>query len=105
VLALVPPAAWNGGMIGSTRSRSAFLTTLRAHGVELRAHGVASFTLFGSSAHGDATRASDVDLAVSPGPGFPPVASIVSADRMPTAPLPDRPAKAPGTAGQGRAGQ
>ena len=57
-------------MIGPTRSRSALRTILRAHEVELRARGVASLTLFGSIGRGDATRASDVDLAVIPGAGI-----------------------------------
>ncbi|MGH7086221.1 MAG: nucleotidyltransferase family protein [Acetobacteraceae bacterium] len=43
---------------------------LRAHEAELRARGVETLTLFGSLARGDATGASDVDVAVRPGVGF-----------------------------------
>jgi predicted nucleotidyltransferase len=57
-------------MAGSTRSRSELLEVLRAHEAELRARGVETLTLFGSMARGDATSASDVDLAVRPGVGF-----------------------------------
>jgi hypothetical protein len=52
-------------------SRSAeLLAVLRAHEAELRAQGVETITLFGSLARGDATGASDVDLAIRPGVGF-----------------------------------
>jgi hypothetical protein len=57
-------------MTGPTRSRFALLAILRAHEAELRARGVESLTLFGSIARGEATGASDVDLAVRPGAGF-----------------------------------
>jgi len=57
-------------MSGPTRSRSELLIILRAHEAELRARGVDTLTLFGSMARGDATGASDVDLAVRPGVGF-----------------------------------
>jgi len=57
-------------MTGPTRSRSELLALLRAHEAELRARGVETLTLFGSMARGDATGASDVDLAVRPGVGF-----------------------------------
>ncbi|HUB15675.1 MAG TPA: nucleotidyltransferase domain-containing protein [Acetobacteraceae bacterium] len=57
-------------MSGPTRSRSELLAVLRAHEPELRARGVETLTLFGSMARGDATGASDVDLAVRPGVGF-----------------------------------
>lgn len=57
-------------MSGPTRSRSELLAVLRAHEAELRARGVETLTLFGSMARGDATGASDVDLAVRPGVGF-----------------------------------
>jgi predicted nucleotidyltransferase len=43
---------------------------LGAHEAEFRARGVETLTLFGSIARGDATGASDVDLAVRPGVGF-----------------------------------
>ena len=69
-LALAAPVAYNGGMTGPSRSRSELLTILRAHESELRARGVDTLTLFGSMARGDATGASDVDLAVRPGVGF-----------------------------------
>ena len=52
------------------RSRSELLEVLRAHEEELRARGVETLTLFGSLARGEATDASDVDLAVRPGVGF-----------------------------------
>ncbi|MGH7084274.1 MAG: nucleotidyltransferase family protein [Acetobacteraceae bacterium] len=57
-------------MTGPTRSRSELLEVLRAHEAELRARGVETLTLFGSLARGDATGASDVDVAVRPGVGF-----------------------------------
>jgi predicted nucleotidyltransferase len=46
------------------------LAVLRAHEAELRSCGVDTLTLFGSMARGDATAASDVDLAVRPSLGF-----------------------------------
>jgi len=49
---------------------SDLLEVLRIHEVELRAWGVEGLTLFGSLARGDATFASDVDLAVRPGLAF-----------------------------------
>ena len=70
MLAFPEPIAYNGAMIGPTRSRSELLELLRAHEAELRARGVETLTLFGSMARGDATGASDVDLAVRPGVGF-----------------------------------
>ena len=42
--------------------RDAVLTTLRAREAELRAAGIAALFLFGSTAAGNATTASDVDL-------------------------------------------
>jgi predicted nucleotidyltransferase len=69
-LAYAAPVAYNTGMTGSNRSRSELLAVLRAHEAELRARGVETLTLFGSIARGDATGASDVDLAVRPGVGF-----------------------------------
>jgi uncharacterized protein len=70
VLASAAPVAYNGGMTGPTRSRSALLAVLRAHETELRARGVESLTLFGSIVRGEASGTSDVDLAVRPGVGF-----------------------------------
>lgn len=43
---------------------------LRTHEAELRARGVESVTVFGSVARGEASAASDVDLAIRPGAGF-----------------------------------
>jgi uncharacterized protein len=43
---------------------------LRAHEAELRAQGVESVTLFGSLVRGDASEASDVDLAIRAGADF-----------------------------------
>ena len=57
-------------MTGPSQSRSELLATLRAHEAELRAQGVETLVLFGSVARGDATGASDVDLAVRPRVGF-----------------------------------
>jgi uncharacterized protein len=57
-------------MTGPSQPRSELLATLRAHEAELRARGVETLILFGSVARGDATGASDVDLAVRPGVGF-----------------------------------
>lgn len=51
-------------------SRSDLLTLLRAHEAELRARGVESVILFGSTARDEADEASDVDLAIRPGVGF-----------------------------------
>lgn len=51
-------------------SRSDLLALLRAHETELRQRGVESVTLFGSVARGEASAASDVDLAIRPGVGF-----------------------------------
>lgn len=62
--------AYSGGMTGPPRSRAELLAVLRAHEAELRARGVETLTLFGSIARGDATGASDVDLAMRPGVGF-----------------------------------
>jgi hypothetical protein len=39
------------------------ISALRAHETELRAAGIVSLSLFGSTARGEATDASDVDLA------------------------------------------
>jgi predicted nucleotidyltransferase len=58
------------GMGDGLRSRSELLALLRDHEADLRARGVETVTLFGSLARGEATAASDVDLAVRPGPGF-----------------------------------
>ncbi len=69
-LAFPEPVAYNAPMSGPTRSRSELLQVLRAHEAELRARGVETLTLFGSMARGDATGASDVDLAIRPGAGF-----------------------------------
>lgn len=69
-LAYAAPIAYIGDMTGPARSRSELLAVLRAHEAELRARGVEALTLFGSIARGDATGASDVDLAVRPGVGF-----------------------------------
>lgn len=69
-LAYAAPIAYSGGMTGPTRSRAELLAVLRAHEAELRARGVETLTLFGSIVRGDATGASDVDLAVRPGAGF-----------------------------------
>jgi len=55
---------------GHPRSRSQLLAVLRAHEAELWAGGVETLTLFGSVARGDATSASDVDLAIRPSAGF-----------------------------------
>jgi predicted nucleotidyltransferase len=55
------------------------LAVLRAQEAELRARGVETLTLFGSIARGDATGASDVDLAMRPGVGFSAAGSIISA--------------------------
>jgi uncharacterized protein len=68
VLALVVPAAYDGGM--TSPIPSALLAILRAHQAELRARGVESLTLFGSIVRGEANWTSDVDLAVRPGVGF-----------------------------------
>jgi predicted nucleotidyltransferase len=57
-------------MTDHPRSRAALLAVLRAHEAELRSQGVEMITLFGSLARGDATVASDVDLAIRPGVGF-----------------------------------
>jgi uncharacterized protein len=57
-------------MTDHPRSRAALLAILRAHEAEFRAQGVETITLFGSLARGDATDASDVDLAIRPGAGF-----------------------------------
>jgi predicted nucleotidyltransferase len=57
-------------MTDHPRSRAELLAVLRAHEAELRAQGVETITLFGSLARGNATGASDVDLAVRPGAGF-----------------------------------
>ena len=67
---MAAPVAYNGGMTGPSRSRPELLAILRAHEAELRARGVETLTLFGSIARGDATGASDVDVAVRPGVGF-----------------------------------
>lgn len=59
--------------------RDAALTILRKHAGELRALGVRSVSLFGSTARDEATGASDVDVAVelTPGPrGFPHIARM-----------------------------
>ena len=69
-LALAEHIAYSSAMAGLTRSRPELLEVLRAHEAELRARGVETLTLFGSAARGDATGASDVDLAVRPGVGF-----------------------------------
>jgi predicted nucleotidyltransferase len=65
-----PRIDYTGTVTGPTRSRSELLAVLRAHKAELRARGVETLTLFGSMARGDATGASDVDLAVRPGARF-----------------------------------
>jgi len=57
-------------MIERLRSRAELLAVLRVHELELRAQGVEMLTLFGSLARGDATYASDVDLAIRPSAGF-----------------------------------
>jgi predicted nucleotidyltransferase len=57
-------------MTGPPRSRSELLAVLRAHEAELRARGVETLTLFGSIARGDATSASEADLAVRPRVGL-----------------------------------
>jgi uncharacterized protein len=57
-------------MTDPRQSRSEMLAILRAHEGELRALGVETITLFGSVARGEASSASDVDLAVRPGTGF-----------------------------------
>jgi uncharacterized protein len=45
------------------------LAILRAHEAELRAAGIESLAIFGSVARGDATDASDIDVAVRLRPG------------------------------------
>jgi predicted nucleotidyltransferase len=40
------------------------IATLKAHEPELRAAGIDHLSLFGSTARGDSTRASDIDIAV-----------------------------------------
>jgi uncharacterized protein len=57
-------------MTDPARTRSETLAVLRTHEAELRARGVDAPTLFGSAARGDASSASDVDLAVRAGAGF-----------------------------------
>src|SRR5882724_11387286 len=44
--------------------RDDVIAKLRAHEVELRAEGVASLSLIGSTARGDASETSDVDLVI-----------------------------------------
>jgi len=51
-------------MVDDPPSRSDLLALLQAHQSELRANGIEAITLFGSVARGDATRGSDVDLAI-----------------------------------------
>ena len=69
-LAFAAPGAYIAYMTGPIRSCAELLAVLRAHEAELRARGVEALTLFGSIARGDATGASDVDVAVRPGVGF-----------------------------------
>jgi uncharacterized protein len=57
-------------MVDAPRSRTELLAVPRNHEADLRARGVEIITLFGSLARGEATAASDVDLAIRPGPGF-----------------------------------
>jgi uncharacterized protein len=57
-------------MTNHSRSCTELLAVLRAHEAELRAQGVETITLFGSLARGEATDASDVDLAIRPSVGF-----------------------------------
>jgi predicted nucleotidyltransferase len=57
-------------MTDPQRSRAELLAILRAHEAELRTRGVEAITLFGSLARGEATDASDVDLAIRPSAGF-----------------------------------
>ena len=45
--------------------RDSAITRLKAHGAELRAMGVASLSLFGSTARGDERDGSDVDVAIT----------------------------------------
>ncbi len=69
-LAFPEHVAYDVQMTDTQRSRSELLQVLRAHEAELRARGVETLTLFGWMARGDATGASDVDLAIRPGAGF-----------------------------------
>jgi uncharacterized protein len=57
-------------MTNHSRSCTELLAVLRAHEAELRGQGVETITLFGSLARGEATDASDVDLAIRPSVGF-----------------------------------
>jgi hypothetical protein len=49
--------------------RTAVIATLKSHKVELKKLGVLRLSLFGSTARGEATKRSDVDLAVKMKPG------------------------------------
>jgi len=51
-------------------SRDRVLAVLRSNEAALRARGVETIILFGSRARGEATAASDIDLAFRPGPDF-----------------------------------
>jgi predicted nucleotidyltransferase len=53
-------------MTNHFRSCVELLAVLRAHEAELRAQGAETITVFGSLAHGEATDASDVGLAIRP---------------------------------------
>jgi uncharacterized protein len=57
-------------MTDRSRSCAELLAVLRAREAELRTQGVETITLFGSLARGEATDASDVDLAIRPSVGF-----------------------------------
>ena len=52
--------------------RNVIIATLRGREAELRALGVVSLSLFGSAARGDATEASDIDVAVTLDPASTP---------------------------------
>jgi uncharacterized protein len=49
--------------------RTAVIAALKDHKVELKKLGVLRLSLFGSTARGEATRRSDIDLAVKMKPG------------------------------------
>ena len=62
--------SWVSVMTNHSRSCTELLAVLRAHEAEPRARGVETITLIGSLARGEATDASDVDLAIRPSVGF-----------------------------------
>ena len=69
-LAAAPCLAYIPSMTDQRPSRAELIAVLRSHETDLRARGVETIALFGSRVRGEATEASDVDLAFRPGARF-----------------------------------